>query len=243
MSIYKKPAPAVQTRYVIQGTLRMTSPTTLSNGESGLTDIVVRRDQISGRPMLPGTTLAGALRAYLARRLQDQNLVKRLFGYQDGQKSVQSRIFVDNGVIWGTFTPDGLVLSSDVYPQLSPEPLLITLQQARLFGPLAELFICSVGGTLKASLLQGHDPLAQQQPMLYFNDRQLLWGSEIVKPYQSAFTLVQEGECGFPQALPLEITESQLAGARATLAVRRYIDYSPNNRAYVKYSRLLDLVI
>jgi len=50
----------------------------LGGGEAGLTDAAIIRDARSGRPLLPGPTLAGALRASLERRRPEGS--RRLFG-------------------------------------------------------------------------------------------------------------------------------------------------------------------
>ncbi len=52
---------------VITGDLVLTSPALLGSGEQGQrTDLEIARDAVAGQPLLPGTSLAGALRAYVA---------------------------------------------------------------------------------------------------------------------------------------------------------------------------------
>lgn len=102
--LYLKNAPKVQKRYLITGTLELTSPTALSNGDEGLIDIPLRRDELTNQPLLPGTSLAGALRGYLDKRLElatggfSRKQVEQLFGYQKQQRSVQSWLFVDDAL-------------------------------------------------------------------------------------------------------------------------------------------------
>ena len=60
----------------------------------------------------------------------------------------------DDGVIWGEVRANGLHLSSDVFPQVSPPLRAITLQQARLFGPDAELFFWKDNAAWRARLIQ-----------------------------------------------------------------------------------------
>lgn len=53
-------------RIIVQGTLELTSPTCLSNGDTdNLVDIALQYDSISPRALLTGTSIAGALRNYL----------------------------------------------------------------------------------------------------------------------------------------------------------------------------------
>ncbi|HMQ32496.1 MAG TPA: RAMP superfamily CRISPR-associated protein, partial [Chloroflexaceae bacterium] len=56
-------------RLVVTGDLTLTSPAHLGSGEpAGVTDLTLLRDAVEGRPLLPGTSLAGALRGYLLAR-------------------------------------------------------------------------------------------------------------------------------------------------------------------------------
>lgn len=53
-------------RIVITGALQLQTPTHLGNGDTnGITDMPLLLDEASGRALLPGTSLAGALRAYV----------------------------------------------------------------------------------------------------------------------------------------------------------------------------------
>ncbi|MCA9952117.1 MAG: hypothetical protein KDE48_20845 [Anaerolineales bacterium] len=102
--IYFKPAANVVTRYVITGRLKLLRPTSLSNGDiEGLTDIALRRDAVNNKPVLPGTSLAGALRDYLIQRVGqkgdlNQLLVKQLFGFNEQARgeSHQSWLFIED---------------------------------------------------------------------------------------------------------------------------------------------------
>jgi CRISPR/Cas system CSM-associated protein Csm3 (group 7 of RAMP superfamily) len=76
-------------RWIVEGDLILESATHLG-GESGdATDIVVLRDARTGRPLLPGTTIAGALRSYLADVLggygsEEDPRIPQLFGAARG---------------------------------------------------------------------------------------------------------------------------------------------------------------
>ncbi|MCS6954354.1 MAG: RAMP superfamily CRISPR-associated protein [Bryobacterales bacterium] len=59
----------ITARWVIQGTLTLESATHLRGEPRGAVDMPVLRHPLDGRPLLPGTTLAGALRSALADRL------------------------------------------------------------------------------------------------------------------------------------------------------------------------------
>lgn len=60
-------------RTIIQATLELLSPTLISSGDSDLpTDMVVLRDAAEGKALVPGSSIAGALRAYLAQFNQSE---------------------------------------------------------------------------------------------------------------------------------------------------------------------------
>lgn len=121
--VYSPQAANVQARMVITAHLILTSPTSLSNGDTdGLTDIQLRRDEVDGFPLLPGTSLAGALRDYLWQRLPEDSekngwgraLVDRLFGSVKEHTSRQSWLFVDDafGEEKGVEIRDGVSIDS-----------------------------------------------------------------------------------------------------------------------------------
>jgi CRISPR/Cas system CSM-associated protein Csm3 (group 7 of RAMP superfamily) len=53
-------------RLLISGDLVLSTPAHLGNGEgSDVVDMLIQRDSLDGRPLLPGTAIAGGMRAYL----------------------------------------------------------------------------------------------------------------------------------------------------------------------------------
>lgn len=117
---YYKPAANVITRYMITGRLKLLRPTSLSNGDvEGLTDIALRRDAVTNQPVLPGTSLAGALRNYLCQRVGirgelTRSMVDQLFGFNDQHKgeSHHSWLFIEDayGKEAGIEIRDGVVI-------------------------------------------------------------------------------------------------------------------------------------
>ena len=64
-----KNARKITKRIVIEGDLVLETPTRFGNGDrDGLTDLTISRDALDGRPLLPGASIAGALRSYLRTR-------------------------------------------------------------------------------------------------------------------------------------------------------------------------------
>ncbi|MCU0490918.1 MAG: RAMP superfamily CRISPR-associated protein [Chloroflexaceae bacterium] len=95
-------------RLVVQGTLELTSPAHLGNGESeGLTDMPLLRDPLENRPLLTGTSIAGALRGYMLTRkigygkVEQKGMVDDLFGMvkgDDADDAGQSPLIVEDAL-------------------------------------------------------------------------------------------------------------------------------------------------
>jgi CRISPR/Cas system CSM-associated protein Csm3 (group 7 of RAMP superfamily) len=100
----------IATRLVITGNLELLSPAHLGNGETeGLTDMPLLRDALENRPLLIGTSIAGALRSYLQsyiyghfapeEKVQPDSEVALLFGGVKGDEDgEQSRLIVDDAL-------------------------------------------------------------------------------------------------------------------------------------------------
>src|SRR5437762_2175765 len=75
---------SMQARWVVTGELRLVSAAHFG-GDDGNTDMPLLRDAREGCPLLPGSSLAGALRSHLGDRLGsfrsvEHQEVERLFG-------------------------------------------------------------------------------------------------------------------------------------------------------------------
>lgn len=113
-------------RIVVQGTLVLESPTHFGNGDAeGVADMPLMRDPLTGRPLLTGASIAGALRNYVrevergygqAEVLHDPRLTERVFGYagedDEGEASVLSWLMADDaiGEDIGTELRDGVAI-------------------------------------------------------------------------------------------------------------------------------------
>lgn len=93
-------------RWVIEGDLVLQTPTHLGNGDSdGIVDMPLLLDEASGGALLPGTSLAGALRNYLrehrhgfGKRASDK-AIEALFGGEKGDdKGSQSALIIDDAL-------------------------------------------------------------------------------------------------------------------------------------------------
>lgn len=93
-------------RWVIEGDLVLQTPTHLGNGDSdGIVDMPLLLDEATGRALLPGTSLAGALRNYLREhrhgfgKRQSDGLIEALFGGDKGDdQGSQSALIIDDAL-------------------------------------------------------------------------------------------------------------------------------------------------
>lgn len=138
-----------------------------------------------------GPDFAGAPPAWLSERAGKYGLTLLL-------------AHADDGVIWGEIRDGKLVLSSRFFPLVSPKLSPETLQQARLFGPSAELLLWKNGdGAWLARVLadSGTDRRGWR-----FDEAQIQWGDRLGDAENSeigGFTLVAEGQEGLRHAVPL----------------------------------------
>jgi len=79
-------------RYCARILLEATTPLRIGTGETGLiTDELVATDA-NGLPVIPGTALAGVLR----HSFDDNEKIKKIFGYQEKNKGEGSRLIISN---------------------------------------------------------------------------------------------------------------------------------------------------
>lgn len=133
----------------------------------------------------------------------------------------------DDGVIWGRFEA-GWQWSGDSFNQVSPLLRLITLQQLRLFGNQAELFLWQTHQGLTGRLLAE----GSGEPYEYYDEARLLWGARQAE--KNGFVLMNEGKQGLRHTPPLEIAQT------GQLQTRHYLAYN-NDDGCVKIvaSRLM----
>jgi CRISPR-associated protein (TIGR03984 family) len=148
-----------------------------------------------------------------------------------------------DGVIWGQLAAGKLLLSHDVFPNVSPELRSQTLQQLRLFGEDAELLVWRDGdGQWRARLLSDE---GTGRPGWRFDESQLLWGDHREKEKQG-FTLVAEGRQGLRHAVPTpdgSIPFGDPGSHPLRLGVRHYLEQDSDGMLVIAHSRLTGLQI
>lgn len=138
----------------------------------------------------------------------------------------------DDGVIWGEARDDGLHLSTSLF---GPELRAKTLQMARLFGEIGELYLWKSDGGWSARLViegEGHTKE-------YYDECQLLWGTHVEKT-EEGFTRMHHGAEGLRHAPPMPVPEGKLERS-LVLNVRHFVDYDGEGQAYVEFSRLISI--
>ncbi len=142
------------------------------------------------KPLEDVSTIGGdaALREWLLKKAGAHNLTTLL-------------AHADDGVIWGSVSGGRLALSGDAFGEVSPPLRLQTLQQARLFGPDAEILLWRDGdGAHHARLIC--DVSEAQEGKWCFDEPQIQWGDHIEEE-RDGFTLVADGQQGLLHAVPL----------------------------------------
>lgn len=98
---------SLKERWVITGMLALETPAHFGNGDADpLTDMPLLFDEVEGHPLLPGTSIAGALRNYLRERELgygkaeiSKTIVSQLFGSdRESNDGEQSPLIVDDAV-------------------------------------------------------------------------------------------------------------------------------------------------
>ena len=149
--------------------------------------------------------------------------------------------FADDGVIWGKVENGKVLLSSQEFPDISPEFTSETLQKAYLFNADKEIRLWRQNGELTACLTEdipGDDGFA-------FDESYLLWGTQ-VEEEKNDFSLVSDGRQGLMHAVPLAIDSSIMQPdylyRPLRLKMRHYVGFERDNgQAVFVASRLVGL--
>lgn len=147
----------------------------------------------------------------------------------------------DDGVIWGKMEDDRLNLPDpDRFGHLVPPLRALSLQQARLFGPSAELRIWRNEAGWQACLIQ--DDVGDITRC--YDEHQILWGNHPEKRY-NGFTQISDGETGRRHVAPFSLEPAQFSHKRRALRLqtRHYLSEEENGLLRVTLSRLVEVEI
>lgn len=136
--------------------------------------------------------------------------------------------FADDGVIWGRF--DGAWKWSGDSFDVSPPLRWNTLQQIRLFGADAEVFLWRANGAWAGRVIAesaGHEHE-------YFDERQLMWGEKDGEE-KNGFALMRDDRQDLRHTPPVKIANE------GKLCTRNYLDYDQDGSVKIIASRLVDV--
>ncbi|MBK8640368.1 MAG: hypothetical protein IPN92_19545 [Chromatiaceae bacterium] len=142
----------IRQRIVVEGELVLETPACLGNGEDDTSiDIPLLQDPLEGRPLLTGTSIAGALRAYLGEweggygaTAAKQPLTTALFGgHQGDPDGAQSALILDDAL--------GRANSVERRQEVALDPRSRTSSEDRLFD--RELWAAGTRFPLRLELL------------------------------------------------------------------------------------------
>lgn len=111
-------------RIIVKGKLNLETPAHFGTGEQNGTELIILEDALTNKPLLPGASIAGALRHYLWERTHgyrngddqtDTTIAGRLFGTAlDVGHGQQSRVVIDDALGEGHLViRDGVKIEGD----------------------------------------------------------------------------------------------------------------------------------
>jgi len=151
-------------RWVVTGTLVLESPAHFGNGDADpLTDMPLLMDEASETPLLPGTSIAGALRNYLRERAlgfgkkeTGETLASKLFGSaRQSDEGEQSPLIVFDAVSkkFGAELRDGVAIDAETRTAADEKKFDLQLLAAGSEFPMRfELLVSKDGPALRQAL-------------------------------------------------------------------------------------------
>jgi CRISPR-associated protein (TIGR03984 family) len=141
----------------------------------------------------------------------------------------------DDGVIWGRVQNGQLITSDGAFPAVSPPLRAVTLQQARLFGPAGEVLVWHTdAGWQQREIAENAGESAEA-----FDEDVILWGTNDGDQQENnGFWLAVESDLGMQHAPPLRLNKRHTLKLR----LRHYLDFDREGAAFVRVSRLVDVM-
>lgn len=140
----------------------------------------------------------------------------------------------DDGVIWGQFTNNKLMLAGDFFELAKVDLRATTLQEARLFGTKGEILIWRTESGFSGRAIT--DEMLTKD-VDYLEEEYWLWGSSVNTI--NKFTLMQDGQQGLLHVPPIQAEEKKAA----VLIIRHYLSNDEFGQAFISCSRLVGLKI
>jgi CRISPR-associated protein (TIGR03984 family) len=164
----------------------------------------------------------------------DQNFPAWLSQQFQGHNLRWLLAYADDGVIWGEMRQDGLHLSSEQFPEISPSLRYITFKEARLFSENAEIHLWKDGDKWQCILIRD----GEGSEAKCYDESYLLWGTNKQKT-ADGFTVVYQGSEGLCHAPPVSIDD--IYRFTIKIKVRHFLNCDSDGQAYIAFSRLVSL--
>ena len=123
-----------------------------------------------------------------------------------------------DGVIWGKIEDGQIFTSREAGHTDAPQLEADRLQQARLFNESFETLLWRVDHSWQSRTIYDN----QGQACEYYDENQLLWGTE-ADELDDSFSLLTEGSQGQQHAIPFQVTQTLSDTKRGKLVVRHYL--------------------
>ena len=153
----------------------------------------------------------------------------------------------EDGIVWGTFNQAGTLITSFDIAKACPQPKLPpfaqlrpeTLWMVRLFGPTNEIRLWKADDIWHAVCVKDAD-----DPEACIEEQQFVWGTD-VQAQHDGWSLMSDGRQGFYQWVPKHVPRKDKPYAPTErplrLTIHHTINYDDHGRAYIAYSRLVNL--
>lgn len=151
--------------------------------------------------------------------------------------------FADDGVIWGTVTPERCVTGAELAPDKVAPLRAVTLQAAHLFNARGEVFLWRDDSRWRARLI-GPAPESEPGDLIEgFEEDYRLWGDQAAPIDDARWVWLCEGNRGMSQLVPVSPNLPQLQGQpRPCLRIRHYLKPDDEGAVRIVGSRLVELL-
>jgi len=144
-------------------------------------------------------------------------------------------VHADDGILWGLVQNGQYLWPSQSTVQFRRE----TLQTMRLFNTNCELYLWRIGnGEFRLRSIIDDQP--DEQPIDYFDEDQILWGTH-PDALDQTFTRMADGAEGLQHIVPIPVKQRKNGERPLRLTVRHYLHSDANGLTRIAYSRLVNL--
>jgi CRISPR-associated protein (TIGR03984 family) len=125
----------------------------------------------------------------------------------------------DDGITWGRVDGARWRLGSELFPETSPRPSQLSIQELRMFCRAFEVLIWRTQDRYRGRVLRDVERSSVSGPVGPDEEERPLLGDHVIE-HRDGFTLVEDGS-GAEQVLPLRLSPGSIS-TRPQLVVRHY---------------------